>query len=103
MPIGCALECILTLVFVIFSIKNFNKETYMLVNLAYEKNMTINRVAFTGAIILFVIGIACLIGGILLVSLNSDLTLGFALFALSNFIIFNIILYFIYMYVEIHY
>lgn len=102
-PIACGVETLLTLAFVVLSIKNFNKETCALVDLAYEKDMRINRAAFIGSIVIIIIGIACLIGGILLVSLTKQFALGFALLALSNFIIFNIILYYIYMYVEIHY
>ena len=75
----------------------------MLVDLAYEKNMTINKAAFIGSIVILLIGFASLVGGILLIALSNSFTLGFALLALANFVIFNIILYYIYMYVEIHY
>lgn len=65
--------------------------------------MSINKAAFIGSIVVFSFGIISLIGGILLIVLLSYFTLGLALLALANFIIINLILYYIYMYVEIHY
>ena len=102
-PIACGASCVISLLLLIMSIKNFNKNTCALVDLAYEKNMSINKAAFIGSIVVFSFGIISLIGGILLIVLLSYFTLGLALLALANFIIINLILYYIYMYVEIHY
>ena len=85
------------------SVKNLNKNTCMLVDLAFEKNMSKNKVAFIGSIVLMVIGIALLVGGILLLTLVNQYSIAFPLLALANLIIFNIIVFYIYMYVEIHY
>ena len=102
-PIGCALEILVSLLLLIMSVKNLNKNTCMLVDLAFEKNMSKNKVAFIGSIVLMVIGIALLVGGILLLTLVNQYSIAFPLLALANLIIFNIIVFYIYMYVEIHY
>lgn len=102
-PIGCALEILVSLLLLVMSVKNLNKNTCMLVDLAFEKNMSKNKVAFIGSIVLMVIGIALLIGGILLLTLVNQYSIAFPLLALANLIIFNIIVFYIYMYVEIHY
>ena len=102
-PIGCALEILVSLLLLVMSVKNLNKNTCMLVDLAFEKNMSKNKVAFVGSIVLMVIGIALLIGGILLLTLVNQYSIAFPLLALANLIIFNIIVFYIYMYVEIHY
>lgn len=102
-PIGCALEILVSLLLLVMSVKNLNKNTCMLVDLAFEKNMSKNKVAFVGSIVLMVIGIALLIGGILLLTLVNQYSIAFPLLALANLIIFNIIAFYIYMYVEIHY
>ncbi len=101
--IGCALEILVSLLLLVMSIKNLNKNTCMLVDLAFEKNMSKNKVAFIGSIVLMVIGIALLVGGILLLTLVNQYSIAFPLLALANLIIFNIIAFYIYMYVEIHY
>lgn len=101
--IGCALEILISLLLLVMSIKNLNKNTCMLVDLAFEKNMSKNKVAFIGSIVLMVIGIALLVGGILLLTLVNQYSIAFPLLALANLIIFNIIVFYIYMYVEIHY
>ena len=102
-PIGCALEILVSLLLLVMSVKNLNKNTCMLVDLAFEKNMSKNKVAFIGSIVLMVIGIALLVGGILLLTLVNQYSIAFPLLALANLIIFNIIVFYIYMYVEIHY
>lgn len=102
-PIGCALEILVSLLLLVMSVKNLNKNTCMLVDLAFEKNMSKNVVAFIGSIVLMVIGIALLVGGILLLTLVNQYSIAFPLLALANLIIFNIIVFYIYMYVEIHY
>lgn len=102
-PIGCALEILVSLLLLVMSAKNLNKNTCMLVDLAFEKNMSKNKVAFIGSIVLMVIGIALLVGGILLLTLIKQYSIAFPLLALANLIIFNIIVFYIYMYVEIHY
>ena len=102
-PIGCALEILVSLLLLIMSVKNLNKNTCMLVDLAFEKNMSKNKVAFIGSIVLMIIGIALLVGGILLLTLVNQYSIAFPLLALANLIIFNIIVFYIYMYVEIHY
>ena len=102
-PIGCALEILVSLLLLVMSVKNLSKNTCMLVDLAFEKNMSKNKVAFIGSIVLMVIGIALLIGGILLLTLVNQYSIAFPLLALANLIIFNIIVFYIYMYVEIHY
>ena len=102
-PIGCVLEILVSLLLLVMSVKNLNKNTCMLVDLAFEKNMSKNKVAFVGSIVLMVIGIALLIGGILLLTLVNQYSIAFPLLALANLIIFNIIVFYIYMYVEIHY
>lgn len=102
-PIGCALEILVSLLLLVMSVKNLNKNTCMLVDLAFEKNMSKNKVAFVGSIVLMVIGIALLIGGILLLTIVKQYSIAFPLLALANLIIFNIIVFYIYMYVEIHY
>ncbi len=101
--IGCALEILVSLLLLVMSIKNLNKNTCMLVDLAFEKNMSKNKVAFIGSIVLMIIGIALLVGGILLLTLVNQYSIAFPLLALANLIIFNIIVFYIYMYVEIHY
>lgn len=102
-PIGCALEILVSLLLLVMSVKNLSKNTCMLVDLAFEKNMSKNKVAFIGSIVLMVIGIALLVGGILLLTLIKQYSIAFPLLALANLIIFNIIVFYIYMYVEIHY
>lgn len=102
-PIGCALEILVSLLLLVMSVKNLNKNTCMLVDLAFEKNMSKNKVAFIGSIVLMIIGIALLVGGILLLTLVNQYSIAFPLLALANLIIFNIIVFYIYMYVEIHY
>ena len=102
-PIGCALEILVSLLLLVMSFKNLNKNTCMLVDLAFEKNMSKNKVAFIGSIVLMIIGIALLVGGILLLTLVNQYSIAFPLLALANLIIFNIIVFYIYMYVEIHY
>lgn len=102
-PIGCALEILVSLLLLVMSVKNLNKNTCMLVDLAFEKNMSKNKAAFIGSIVLMVIGIALLVGGILLLTLVNQYSIAFPLLALANLIIFNIIVFYIYMYVEIHY
>ena len=102
-PIGCALEILVSLLLLVMSVKNLNKNTCMLVDLAFEKNMSKNKVAFIGSIVLLAIGIALLVGGILLLTLVNQYSIAFPLLALANLIIFNIIVFYIYMYVEIHY
>ena len=102
-PIGCALEILVSLLLLVMSVKNLSKNTCMLVDLAFEKNMSKNKVAFIGSIVLMVIGIALLVGGILLLTLMKQYSIAFPLLALANLIIFNIIVFYIYMYVEIHY
>ena len=102
-PIGCALEILVSLLLLVMSVKNLSKNTCMLVDLAFEKNMSENKVAFIGSIVLMVIGIALLVGGILLLTLIKQYSIAFPLLALANLIIFNIIVFYIYMYVEIHY
>ena len=101
--IGCALEILVSLLLLVMSVKNLNKNTCMLVDLAFEKNMSKNKVAFIGSIVLMIIGIALLVGGILLLTLVNQYSIAFPLLALANLIIFNIIAFYIYMYVEIHY
>lgn len=101
--IGCALEILVSLLLLVVSVKNLNKNTCMLVDLAFEKNMSKNKVAFIGSIVLMIIGIALLVGGILLLTLVNQYSIAFPLLALANLIIFNIIVFYIYMYVEIHY
>ena len=101
--IGCALEILVSLLLLVMSVKNLNKNTCMLVDLAFEKNMSKNKVAFIGSIVLMIIGIALLVGGILLLTLVNQYSIAFPLLALANLIIFNIIVFYIYMYVEIHY
>ena len=102
-PIGCALEILVSLLLLVMSVKNLNKNTCMLVDLAFEKNMSKNKVAFIGSIVLMLIGIALLVGGILLLTLVNQYSIAFPLLALANLIVFNIIVFYIYMYVEIHY
>ena len=102
-PIGCALGTIICILLLAVSIKNLKKDSCMLVDLAFEKNMTINRVAFIGSIIVLLIGLGMITAGVVLIALNTLYSLAFALLAFSNFIVFNIIVYYIYMYVEIHY
>ena len=102
-PIGCALEILVSLLLLVMSVKSLNKNTCMLVDLAFEKNMSKNKVAFIGSIVLMIIGIALLVGGILLLTLVNQYSIAFPLLALANLIIFNIIVFYIYMYVEIHY
>ncbi len=101
--IGCALEILVSLLLLVMSVKNLNKNTCMLVDLAFEKNMSKNKVTFIGSIVLMVIGIALFVGGILLLTLVNQYSIAFPLLALANLIIFNIIVFYIYMYVEIHY
>lgn len=102
-PIGCTLGTIICILLLAVSIKNLKKNSCMLVDLAFEKNMTINRVAFIGSIIVLLIGLGMIATGVVLIALNTLYSLAFALLAFSNFIVFNIIVYYIYMYVEIHY
>ena len=102
-PIGCALEILVSLLLLVMSVKNLNKNTCMLVDLAFEKNMSKNKVAFIGSIVLMIVGIALLVGGILLLTLINQYSIAFPLLALANLIIFNILVFYIYMYVEIHY
>lgn len=102
-PVGCGLGCLICSLLLALSIKNLKKDTCMLVDLAFEKNMEVNRVALIGSAIILLIGIGMLISGIVLIAITTLYPLAFALLAFSNFIIFNIVVYYIYMYVEVHY
>ena len=102
-PVGCGLGCLICLLLLVLSIKNLKKDTCMLVDLAFEKNMEVNRVALIGSAIILLIGVGMLISGIVLIAITILYPLAFALLAFSNFIIFNIVVYYIYMYVEVHY
>lgn len=101
--IACGLAVVFSIFLLAVSIKNIHKDTCMLVDLAFNKDFSTNKVAFYGAIVLLVLSVLMVIGGILLITLVKQYLIAYPLMELGNIIFFNIISFFVYMYVELHY